>query len=65
MRTQAELIFNRAVELEKRAAQNEGSLRDTLLMLAGYYRRLAERASEQIKRHQQTIQMKSEAPRAQ
>jgi hypothetical protein len=49
---QAELFLKRAVELERRAVGNrEGSLGDTLLTLAAYYRELSDQASQ----HQRTV----------
>jgi len=48
MRTQqAELFLNRAVEFERQAARKpEGAFRDTLLLLAAYYRELSDQASQ-------------------
>jgi len=46
MQTQAEIFFNRAVELESRAAKHsDGALKNNLLRLAQYYRQLSEQAT--------------------
>ncbi len=53
MHSQAQLFIIRAVEYEKRAAQNRdvvGTLRLTLLQLADYYRQIAKQASDQSKK---------------
>lgn len=53
---QVKLFFNRAIELEKRAAdKHEGKLKETLLTLAAYYRELSRQAHQQTGHDRQTV----------